>query len=62
MDRPAEETEQQKTSDEPFSLLVSVMGTNDVVRERHARIPEGIPISAGYARDVSRTSVPRGHR
>jgi beta-glucosidase len=59
VDRPAEETEQQMTDDERFSLLISVVGTN-VVRERDARIPEGVPISAAYARGVSRPGVPRG--
>jgi beta-glucosidase len=49
------------TDDERFSLLVSVMGTNDVVREGHARIPEGVPMSARYARGVSRPPAsPRG--
>src|SRR5690349_13219778 len=46
------------TDDERFSLLVSVMGTNDVVRERDERIPEGAPMSAGYVPGVERLGVP----
>ena len=33
------------TDEERFSLLVSVMGTNEVITERDARIPEGAPIA-----------------
>lgn len=46
------------TDDERFSLLVSVMGTNDVVRERDERIPEDVPMSAGYVPGVERLGVP----
>src|SRR5512133_1810030 len=46
------------TDDERFSLLVSVMGTNDVVRERDERIPEDVPMSAGYVPGVDRLGVP----
>src|SRR5689334_16129917 len=46
------------TDDERFSLLVSVLGTNDVVRERDERIPEGVPMSAGYVPGVERLGVP----
>ena len=46
------------TDEERFSLLVSVMGTNDVVRDRDERIPEGVPMSAGYVPGVERLGVP----
>jgi beta-glucosidase len=46
------------TDDERFSLLVSVMGTNDVVVERDARIPEGVAMSAGYVPGIPRLGVP----
>ena len=40
-DARARETEAQMTDDERFSLLVSVMGTNDVIPVRDERIPDG---------------------
>jgi beta-glucosidase len=57
-DERARETEEQMTDDERFSLLVSVMGVNDVVTERDERIPEGTPMSAGYVPGVERLGVP----
>jgi beta-glucosidase len=54
----AREVEQLMTDDERFTLLVSVMGTNDVVLVRDERIPEGTPMSAGYVPGVPRLSVP----
>jgi beta-glucosidase len=57
-DERASETEAQMTDEERFSLLVSVMGTNDVVRERDERIPEDVPMSAGYVPGVERLGVP----
>ncbi len=57
-DERARETEARMTDEERFSLLVSVMGTNDVVRERDERIPEGVPMSAGYVPGVERLGVP----
>jgi beta-glucosidase len=57
-DERARETEPRMTDEERFSLLVSMMGTNDVVRERDARIPEGVPMSAGYVPGVERLGVP----
>jgi beta-glucosidase len=57
-DRRAFETERQMTDDERFSLLVSVMGTNLVIAERDPRIPEGVPMSAGYVPGVERLGVP----
>jgi len=49
-DERARMVEEQMTDDERFSLLVSVMGVNDVITVRDERIPEGVPMSAGYAR------------
>src|SRR3954471_1799799 len=46
------------TDEERFSLLVSFMGTNDVVGERDERIPEDVPMSAGYVPGVERLGVP----
>ena len=57
-DNRARETEQQMTDDERFSLLISVMGKNTVVVERDKRIPEGVPMSAGYTSGVPRLGVP----
>jgi beta-glucosidase len=54
----AREIEEQMTDAERFSLLVSVMGTNDVVTVRDDRIPEGTPMSAGYVPGVERLGVP----
>ncbi len=57
-DERARQTEAQMTDEERLSLLVSVMGTNEVVTERDARIPAGTPMSAGYAAGVERLGVP----
>src|SRR4051794_33401690 len=57
-DERARETEAQMTDEERFSLLVSFMGTNDVVGERDERIPEDVPMSAGYVPGVERLGVP----
>ena len=57
-DERASEIEQQMTDDERLSLLVSVMGVNDVVTVRDPRIPEGTPMSAGYVPGVERLGVP----
>jgi beta-glucosidase len=54
----AREVEEQMTDEERFSLLVSVMGTNDVVTVRDDRIPEGTPMSAGYVPGIDRLGVP----
>jgi beta-glucosidase len=58
VDVRAREVEEQMTDKERFSLLVSVMGVNDVVTTRHDRIPEGTPMSAGYVPGVERLGVP----
>src|SRR4029453_8333252 len=57
-DARARETEAQMTDDERFSLLVSVMGTNAVLPERDERIPEDVPMSAGYVPGVPRLGIP----
>lgn len=51
-------TEGKMTDDERFSLLVSVMGQNPIVPERHPLIPDGTPMSAGYVPGVPRLGVP----
>jgi beta-glucosidase len=58
VDERAREIEAQMTDDERFSMLVSVMGTNDVVTVRDDRIPEGTPMSAGYVPGVARLGIP----
>jgi hypothetical protein len=50
----ARETEQKMTDDERFSLLISVMGTNSINPVRDQRIPEGVPMGAGYTPGVPR--------
>ena len=57
-DARARAVEEQMTDDERFSLLVSVMGVNTVVTVRDRRIPEGIPMSAGYVPGIPRLGVP----
>src|SRR5262249_16769464 len=57
-DARARDTEEQMTDEERFSLLVSVMGVNDVVTVRDKRIPEGVPMSAGYVPGVARLGIP----
>lgn len=54
----ARETEEQMTDEERFSLLISVLGSNPVNPVRDKRIPEGVPMSAGYASGVPRVGVP----
>src|SRR5262249_46318719 len=54
----ARQVEEQMTDEERFSLLVSVMGVNDVVTVRDERIPEGVPMSAGYVPGVARLGIP----
>ena len=57
-DARATDVEQQMTDEERFSMLVSVMGTNSVIPVRDKRIPEGVPMSAGYVPGVPRLGVP----
>jgi beta-glucosidase len=61
-DERARAIEQQMTDEERFSLLVSVMGTNPVLPVRDARIPQGVPMSAGYVPGVPRLGVPALHQ
>ncbi len=53
------EIEQQMTDDERFSLLVSFMGRNKVVREADRGPGRDVPISAGYVPGVARLGGPR---
>src|SRR5215211_8264220 len=48
----------QMTDDERFSLLVSVMGANALLPVRDHRIPEDVPMSAGYVPGIPRLGVP----
>ncbi|MGO4257371.1 beta-glucosidase [Marmoricola sp. RAF53] len=57
-DARAAAIEEQLTDDERFGLLVSMMGTNTVNPHRDPRIPEGVPMSAGYVPGVPRLGVP----
>lgn len=57
-DERARDTEAQMTDEERFSLVVSVMGQNPIITERHPLIPDGTPMSAGYVPGVPRLGVP----
>ncbi|WP_375488428.1 glycoside hydrolase family 3 C-terminal domain-containing protein [uncultured Mycobacterium sp.] len=46
------------TDDERFSLLISVMGANELLPVRDERIPADIPMSAGYVPGIPRLGVP----
>ena len=46
------------TDDERFALLVSVMGANFVSPVRDPRLPQGLPMSAGFTPGVPRLDVP----
>lgn len=54
----AREVEAQMTDDERFSLLVSVMGANEMLPVRDERIPADVPMSAGYVPGIPRHGVP----
>ncbi|WP_244975526.1 beta-glucosidase family protein [Mycobacterium kubicae] len=54
----AREIEAQLTDDERFSLLVGVMGAGDMWPLRDERIPDGVPMSAGYVPGVPRLGIP----
>ncbi len=58
VDTRAREVEQQLTDDERFSLIVSVMGANEMLPVRDPRIPDGVPMSAGYVPGVPRLGIP----
>ena len=49
--------EQQMIDEERFSLVWSVMGANDML-PRDPRIPDGVPMGAGYTPGVPRLGVP----
>jgi beta-glucosidase len=52
-------TEQQMTDDERFSMIISVVGaTGGLMAVRDKRIPENVPMSAGYTPGVPRLGVP----
>jgi beta-glucosidase len=57
-DARAREVEQQLTDDERFSLIVSVMGASDLLPVRDPRIPDDVPMSAGYVPGVPRLGIP----
>ncbi|WP_144672455.1 beta-glucosidase [Arthrobacter sp. U41] len=46
------------TDEERFSLLISVMGTNATLTDKDPRIPEDVPMSAGYTPGVPRLGIP----
>ncbi|ORB11927.1 beta-glucosidase [Mycobacterium noviomagense] len=46
------------TDDERFSLLISVMGANELLPVRDERIPADVPMSAGYVPGIPRLGVP----
>jgi beta-glucosidase len=54
----AREVEMHMTDEERFSLLVSLMGANDLLPVRDARIPPDVPSSAGYVPGIPRLGVP----
>src|SRR5262245_66620597 len=58
VDERARQVEAQMTDEERFSLLVSVMGTNPVLPVKDPRIPDGVPMSAGYVPGVARLGIP----
>jgi beta-glucosidase len=58
VDERARATEAQMTDDERFSLLVSIMGVNPAFPARDERIPQDVPMSAGYVPGVPRLGVP----
>jgi hypothetical protein len=57
-DARALETEQKMTDDERFSMITSVMGAVPFAPVRDKRIPEDVPMSAGYMPGVPRLGVP----
>lgn len=54
----ARDVEAQLTDEEHFSLLISVMGTNEVLKDKDPRIPDGVPMSAGYTPGIPRLGIP----
>jgi beta-glucosidase len=56
-DAQALETEQKMTDDERFSMIISILGAASLF-QRDKRIPEGVPMSAGYTPGVPRLGIP----
>ena len=54
----AREVEAQMNDEERFSLLISVMGANDGLPDKDPRIPDGVPMSAGYTPGIPRLGIP----
>ncbi|HEX9227715.1 MAG TPA: beta-glucosidase [Arthrobacter sp.] len=54
----AREVEARMTDEERFSLLISVMGTNATLTDKDPRIPDGVPMSAGYTPGIPRLGIP----
>ncbi|WP_200913017.1 beta-glucosidase family protein [Arthrobacter sp. Leaf69] len=54
----ARKVEAQMTDEERFSLLISVMGTNATLTDKDPRIPEDVPMSAGYTPGIPRLGIP----
>lgn len=46
------------TDDERFSLLVGLTGASDLWPVRDERIPQGVPMCAGYVPGIPRLGVP----
>jgi beta-glucosidase len=57
-DARARAAEEQLTDEERLALVVSVMGSNPVSPGRDPRIPEDVPMSAGYVPGVPRLGIP----
>src|SRR5690606_36800493 len=58
-DARALQTEAQMTDDERFGMIYSILGAVTVIGVKpDPRIPEGVPMSAGYAQGVPRLGVP----
>ncbi|MCY1485516.1 Thermostable beta-glucosidase B [compost metagenome] len=57
-DARAQATEQQMTDAERFSLLISLLGPNNLSPARDPRIPQDVPPSAGFTPGVPRLGIP----
>ena len=57
-DARAREIKKQMTDEERKALLVSIMGASAALPFRDERIPEGVPMSAGYVPGVPRLGIP----
>ena len=54
----ARDVEARMTDDERFSLVLGLMGGGEMWPLRDARIPPGVPVSAGYVPGIARLGVP----